>query len=97
ADALVPLEIVVHGLSADDEVGHAREVYDVVPAPRGVHSDAPLRDGRVVDLLERGVQVEREADGGRRQGRAPGVIRDVRIGEVSRGEVEGPGTIGRVA
>src|SRR6266480_1828584 len=85
------------GQASDDEVGHAREVDDVIPAALGVDGDAPLRDGRVGDLLERGVQVEREADDGRRQGRAPGVIRDVGIGEVSRGEVEGPGTIGRVA
>ena len=69
----------MHGFPADDEVGHAREVDDVVPAARRVDGDPPLRDRRVVDLFERGVQVEGETDGRGRQRRAPGVIRDVGV------------------
>lgn len=65
ADVLIPLQVIVGRLPAHDEVRHPDDVRDDDAAAGCVHGDPPLGHGRIVDILEGRVQVEREADGGR--------------------------------
>src|SRR5213594_2625364 len=63
-DVLVPLQVVVERLPADDQVVQPRDVRDDDSAANLTDRDLPLRDGRVVHLGEGRVQVEREPDEG---------------------------------
>jgi len=87
----------VNRLSAHDEVRHPRDVRDDRTTADRVHRNPQLRDGRVVDLFEGGIQMEREADHGRRQRSIGAGIRDRRIGEVARGQIERPAAVVRAA
>src|SRR6266550_3294891 len=91
---LVPLQVVVDDLAADvHEVLDPGGVRDHPAAADRIDGHAPLRHRGVIHFLNGGVQMEREADEGGRTRNGGGVIRHVGVGEVPRGEIEGPAPI----